>query len=446
MAEKQNFYYELGKKTGAKTPEKMQSGLQSLVGSIDKTVSGMLTASKAKTAALMTAMPNGVEIEKLDERMRGQVNEFLLKNKGSYVDATRVLASGLSPNDPRYMKAVEIINGVTTRFQTLSNSLENIATIRQNALDNPDNYGSNVTDERALLHNKWANGDNDELKLNEDGTYNFTAANGLDSKVSDYKGPNGKTFGGKQAYLAISKDIQVQAKIEGQSWGNLSEDYRATLDVAYDSMSQDEALDQAFQDREFVGILEQETGLEENYLKNNPVNMVEGGNDYDVIERYKEYNMEQLEQRYNEAPKYKKPDIKYTSAYYSQLNEENKIVQGLKQEQEDFVEDYKNLRNFENFWESAKRNNGYKDGQEAQAAFDDRGGEVTLQYLQNVMPNGRFELETRGQGKKTVHMIYILKTESDGTTKRELIQNVSFNKQLDIRNYRSLLKEFGIIG
>ena len=98
MAEKQGInFYELGRKSGATTSKTQQSGLQALVGSIDKTVGGMLKTSKAATAALTAAMPSGVAIEKVPEQLIGQVSKYLADNKKAYTDAAAVIASGINP-------------------------------------------------------------------------------------------------------------------------------------------------------------------------------------------------------------------------------------------------------------------------------------------------------------------------------------------------------------
>ena len=175
MAEKKQGinFYELGRKSGATTSKTQQSGFQSLVGSIDKTVGGMLNASKAATAALTAAMPSGVAIEKVPEQLRGQVSKYLAENKKAYTDAAAVVASGINPQSERYREAVEKMNSVSTKFDNLSNNLESIAVARKNALDNPD-YSPATSDEDGLIYNNLANGSlYQTMNINDDGTFNY---------------------------------------------------------------------------------------------------------------------------------------------------------------------------------------------------------------------------------------------------------------------------------
>ena len=94
-----------------------------------------LKESKAKTDALINNMPQGVPIDKVPEQLRGQVTDFLTQNKQAYVDASKVIASGIPSTDQRYIDAVSTINQVDAKFKNLSNTLEDIALKRQAALD-----------------------------------------------------------------------------------------------------------------------------------------------------------------------------------------------------------------------------------------------------------------------------------------------------------------------
>ena len=88
-------------------------------------VNKMAQESKAKTEALINNMPQGVPIEKVPEELRGQVTEFLAKNKQEYIEASKIIASGINPQDERYINAVSTINSVNNKFNNLSDQLEN---------------------------------------------------------------------------------------------------------------------------------------------------------------------------------------------------------------------------------------------------------------------------------------------------------------------------------
>ena len=315
MAEKQGInFYELGRKSGATTSKTQQSGLQALVGSIDKTVGGMLKQSKAATAALTAAMPSGVAIEKVPEQLRGQVSKYLADNKKAYTDAAAVVASGINPQSQRYKDAVETMNSVSTKFENLSNNLEAIAVARKDALDNPD-YSPATNDEDALVFNNLANGSlYNTMNINDDGTFNYKDAEGNDKLFSDFK-VRKQGFTGQQGYLALVEDAQKQAGVKGMTFEALKGKYQTTIDTLFDQLGPRGALDYAFADKDFTAKYLKDNNKELNDLKKNPG---------DFVQKYKEHNMIELEKAYNKAPKYSK-DITYTQAYYTSLDKKAKI-------------------------------------------------------------------------------------------------------------------------
>jgi hypothetical protein len=315
MAEKQGInFYELGRKSGATTSKTQQSGLQALVGSIDKTVGGMLKTSKAATAALTAAMPSGVAIEKVPEQLRGQVSKYLADNKKAYTDAAAVIASGINPQSQRYKDAVETMNSVSTKFENLSNNLEAIAVARKDALDNPD-YSPATNDEDALVFNNLANGSlYNTMNINDDGTFNYKDAEGNDKLFSDFK-VRKQGFTGQQGYLALVEDAQKQAGVKGMTFEALRGKYQTTINTLFDQLGPRGALDYAFADKDFTAKYLKDNNKELNDLKKNPG---------DFVQKYKEHNMIELEKAYNKAPKYSK-DITYTQAYYTSLDKKAKI-------------------------------------------------------------------------------------------------------------------------
>jgi len=151
-------FYELGKQTGAKTPKDQQSNFGAFMGGITNTVDQMIAASQIKTAALQAAMPQGIAIEKVPEELRAKATEFLTTNKKAYTDASKVLASGINPQSQRYRDAVETINGVNTKFENLSTSLEAVALKRKAALDDPNGYSPSTSKEDRLTWGNLSNG------------------------------------------------------------------------------------------------------------------------------------------------------------------------------------------------------------------------------------------------------------------------------------------------
>ena len=317
MAKKQGIdFYELGKKSGATTPKTRQSGLQALVGSIDKTVGGMLKQSQAATAALTAAMPSGVAIEKVPEQLRGQVSKYLADNKKAYTDAAAVVASGINPQSERYIEAIETMNSVNTKFENLSNNLEGIAVARKAALDDP-NYSPATNDEDGLIFNNLANGSlYNTMSINDDGTFNYKDANGNDQLFSDFKVQK-QSFTGQQGFLALVEDAQKQAGVKGMTFDALRGKYQTTIDTLFQQLGPRGSLDYAFADKDFLNQYLERPEIKSRYEGKNKEEFINNlkKNPGNFVEEYKKHNMRELEEAYKKAPKYSK-DISYTAKGY----------------------------------------------------------------------------------------------------------------------------------
>tara|TARA_X000001382_G_scaffold129846_1_gene122931 strand:+ start:153 stop:1727 length:1575 start_codon:yes stop_codon:yes gene_type:complete len=211
-----NKFYELGRR-GYKLPkDKLKSGLESFVSSIDNTVSDMLKTSQDKTTSLLADMPQGVPIDKVPEQLRIKATEFLTKNKTAYTDATKVIASGINAQSQRYKDAVEVINRVNTRFENLSGSLEALALKRQASLDDPYGYSSGTPREDRLTWSNLGNGDlYDGMTFNEDGTINYTDSQGKSKPFADFN-VTPQNFEGRNIFLGLN-DKFTNAKYSGKT-------------------------------------------------------------------------------------------------------------------------------------------------------------------------------------------------------------------------------------
>ena len=373
MAEKKQGinFYELGRKSGATTSKTQQSGFQSLVGSIDKTVGGMLNASKAATAALTAAMPSGVAIEKVPEQLRGQVSKYLAENKKAYTDAAAVVASGINPQSERYRDAVEKMNSVNTKFENLSNNLESIAVARKNALDNPD-YSPATSDEDGLIYNNLANGSlYQTMNINDDGTFNYKDNEGNTKLFNDFRVEK-QGFTGQQAYLGLVEDAQKNALQKGMTFDALRGKYQTTINTLFDKLGPRGALDYAFADKEFTAKYLKDNNKELNDLKKNPG---------DFVEKYKAHNMTELESAYNKAPKYEE-EFKGTRQYYDQLAKSKEIEKDLNSMYDDTYS---------------------KKG--AQGPTQDRFSQNTLGFVKNLMPQAQFKIEKNSDGSQSLMIL-----------------------------------------
>ena len=145
-----------------------------------------LEAQKLKTEALIATMPAGVNIAKVPEELRGQVTDYLTENKAAYVEASKVIASGIKATDPRYLEAMEKMNEIRGGFEALDANLVKLAENRKLSLDNKDNISLYASDGDGELQHKFANGSiYGELTL-RDGSFYYKNKAGEEINSSDY--------------------------------------------------------------------------------------------------------------------------------------------------------------------------------------------------------------------------------------------------------------------
>tara|TARA_R110002074_G_scaffold38405_4_gene104149 strand:- start:737 stop:2005 length:1269 start_codon:yes stop_codon:yes gene_type:complete len=309
-------FYELGKR-GAKTPKGQQSGFEAFMGGATKGLEDMLNASKAATATLTAAMPAGVPIDKVPEELRGQVTEYLTNNKKAYTDATSVIASGINPQSQRYKDAIETINGVNSKFENLSNTLEDIAVKRKQALDDPNFSPATIGIDRLTFENLQNGSLYSSMTLNEDGTFNYKDGAGASKAWSDFTVAK-QNFIGQQAYIGAVKEIkEYKRTTEGGSWNDIKGTYQLTFDTLFNKLGPKGSADFAFADDKFLD--EKFQGQDLDVLRNNPT---------EVISTYKDYVMEKLENEYTTGLAFKKPTVQM-SAF--ELAKQAKQRQGKKQ-------------------------------------------------------------------------------------------------------------------
>ena len=418
-------FYELGRKSGATTPKGQQSGFEAFIGAATKPLEDMLTASKAATAALTAAMPAGVPIDKVPEELRGQVTEYLTNNKKAYTDATKVIASGINPQSQRYKDAVESINKVNARFENLSNTLEDIAVKRKQALDDPSFSPATLGVDQLTFQNLQNGSLYSNMTLNEDGTFNYMDGEGTSKAWSDFAIAK-QNFIGQQAFLGLVEDAQKQAGKKDMKFETLQDKYQVTINSLFDQLGPKGALDYAFADKDFTTEYlnkKENKGKELNDLKKNPGNFVE---------EYKKHNMLEIKKAYDAAPKYSE-GFKGTAAYYNYLDTKSKI--------QNEIDDL-------NKFESGKAQEGYpiKDGEISTVAIDrvvnylnKKGG--GYQFLQKKDPDtgGYSYYVKRNQTDKEGNVIEIdLKIQDALTKNLEMVP-------LNIENIEQILKEAGIL-
>lgn len=301
-------FYELGKKTGAKTAEGQKSNFEALTGGLTNTIDDMIKASQLKTATLQAAMPQGIPIDKVPEELRAKATAFLTENKKAYTDASKVIASGINPQSQRYRDAIETINGVNTKFENLSTSLEGVALKRKAALDDPDGYSPSTSKEDRLTWGNLSNGDlYSGMTFNSDGTVNYTNSKGESKSFADFN-VTPQSFEGQNTFLALN-DKFTSAKYSGKSdqWSMHAGEAEVTINALFQKLKPAGQKDMMMGD---IDYLEKVTGFKSGTDEyENAINgILENPND--AIAGYKQHMLKTLENNYNnqKGPKGKKGD------------------------------------------------------------------------------------------------------------------------------------------
>lgn len=309
MAEK-NYFYELGRKSGAKTGFR-KSGAQALVDKLSTSVDSMLKEQQTKTASLMADMPQGIDILKVDERIRGKVTEMLTKNKKAYTDAAKVVASGINPSSQRYMDAIETMNKVNGIFENMSNSLEGIALGRKDAMDRLDNLATNADSTKMTLHHMLANGSiYDNASFNDDGTMNYLDPTTNENvKWSEYKKIGDQKFTGQNGILALQEQVMNVANKKGAKWEGFYQNYYTTqINTLFQSMGKEQVEDFIFADIEFIENYAKEKGLSVDFLKRNIQGDIAGEGKYNIVEDFKKAKLLDVKLAWDNTPKYVDPN------------------------------------------------------------------------------------------------------------------------------------------
>ena len=88
-----------------------------------------------------------IEINKVEESMKPEVNDFLIKSRNEYAAAAKI-ASKTDAEDPAYREAVETMNRVNTSFKSLSTNLDQFKVRREQFYT--DFEDGNISDSNSL--------------------------------------------------------------------------------------------------------------------------------------------------------------------------------------------------------------------------------------------------------------------------------------------------------
>ena len=249
-----------------------------------------LKETKAKTDALINNMPQGVPIDKVPEQLRGQVTDFLTKNKQAYVDASKVIASGIPSTDQRYIDAVATINQVDAKFKNLSNTLEDIALKRQAALDGRE-HSKGALSWQISDHEDLANGTMyDNMTIQDDGGFNYKSNDDVVKRWTDYSNTFQTSSVGTDSFYDLN-DSYAKAGQQGTTIKETRarEQFRGVLN----ELKTDGARDFMFSDREFLATkIKADFGTNE--YNSELKKLVNGGNTEVLLKEFEDFKVKQL--------------------------------------------------------------------------------------------------------------------------------------------------------
>jgi len=235
-------------------------------------------------------MPQGVPIDKVPEQLRGQVTDFLTKNKQAYVDASKVIASGIPSTDQRYIDAISTINQVDAKFKNLSNTLEDIALKRQAALDSRE-HGKGALSWQISDHEDLANGTMyDNMTIQDDGGFNYKSNDNVEKRWADYSNTFQTSNVGTDSFYDLN-DTYNKAGQQGTTINETRarEQFRSVLS----ELKTDGARDFMFSDQQFLATkIKADFGTDE---YNNELNkLVNGGNTEALVKEFENFKVKQL--------------------------------------------------------------------------------------------------------------------------------------------------------
>jgi hypothetical protein len=363
-------------------------------------IGAKLKESKAKTDALINNMPQGVPIDKVPEQLRGQVTDFLTQNKQAYVDASKVIASGIPSTDQRYIDAISTINQVDAKFKNLSNTLEDIALKRQAALDGRD-HSDGAFDWEISDHEDLANGTMyDNMVIQDDGGFNYNSNDGVTKRWADYSNTF-QTSGNGNAGFEAMEDKALTDGDKGREFRRNR--YENQFDELIKKLGTKGARDFIFADNDFIA---QKTGTEvgTEEFENAKKQLVNKGNFDELKIEYKKYGVDELEKIHGLAKS------KYTASQASRGRTNMVILDGFGQ-----------------ITEKQAIAKAKKMGVEGDVSYDARGlrkfvnvgGGKTQIYLQD--DQGGYE--TKGELMSTNEALALRGLDGIGVSFDELVEN-----------------------
>tara|TARA_R100000544_G_C2223911_1_gene59315 strand:- start:479 stop:1594 length:1116 start_codon:yes stop_codon:yes gene_type:complete len=180
-----------------------------------------------------------IDVSKVEESMRPEVNQFLIKNRNEYAAAAKK-ASELDAGDPAYLEAVNKMNSIDSAFKNLSSKMDGFKNRRdQYYKDDRDNSISEASN-RGALDAMFKNNEYD-IVINPTGGFSIKADDRyVDYSEFDEDGDYNYFLVNNEGFNNImnltNKAQQGGVKIEG----GLKQNYRYQLNQMFNTMGRED--------------------------------------------------------------------------------------------------------------------------------------------------------------------------------------------------------------
>ena len=291
-----NKFYEIGKAGGER-----KTDYSKVLAPAMETMYKQMLSSKEELDASMLNSPQGIAMDKVPEKARTYVTEFLTKGKQKYSQAASVLASGINSSSQRYKDAVEDQNEVQNSFERLASDFQNYNTNVANEKLRVDNIAAGTALGDITDFNNYVSGSIfDGGAVNDDGSIQYMSASNSSTLLSNYLSPSQEGDRAASTFRSLNQEI-INHKKAGDSWEIIGGKYEDDYDNIANKLEKVGTKDMVFSDDKYMQTLitvdkvSDPSGYQEQYNK-----LVL--NPEDAIAGYKEHNMTAWKSIYDLTP------------------------------------------------------------------------------------------------------------------------------------------------
>lgn len=124
--------------------------ISSIAKDIGKKITDRVNKAAETTRAFMSGMPEDFKAEKVPAAFQGKLEQFLKEQKAEFAKQAKVASQYANdPTNPKYMEAIDKMNEIKTGFTKIDNSLQSLATKREQEAKNMGNLDPAMTSDQV---------------------------------------------------------------------------------------------------------------------------------------------------------------------------------------------------------------------------------------------------------------------------------------------------------